>query len=190
MFIFLCNVLYIIVCPFVLGILLPVLRFTVFDCPFRPSIYGLWLPLSCLDLRSLIAPFVLIFTVSDCPFRPSIYGLWLPLSSFDLRSLIAPFVSSSFSLPCKEPQTIIPNELFAIGNFWYFRDIGLWELLYCFTRREHDTFCTRGVNNVQSSSCTASRRPSRLVLQATETLCLISILLYSFRIDLHYLVCN
>ena len=121
---------------------------------------------------------------------PSIYSLWLPLSSFDLRSLIAPFVSSSFSLPCKEPQTIIPNELFAIGNFWYFRDIGLWELLYCFTRREHDTFCTRGVNNVQSSSCTASRRPSRLVLQATETLCLISILLYSFRIDLDYLVCN
>ena len=92
-----------------------VLRFTVSICPFRPSIYGLYLPLSSFDLRSLIAPFILRFTglwlplssfdlryliapfvlrfiVSDCAFRPSIYGLWLPLSSFNLRYLIAPFI--------------------------------------------------------------------------------------------------
>jgi hypothetical protein len=40
-----------------------VLRFTVSDCRFRPSIYTLWLPRSSFDLQSLIAPFVLRFTV-------------------------------------------------------------------------------------------------------------------------------
>ena len=119
-----------------------VLRFTVSICPFRPSIYGLYLPLSSFDLRSLIAPFVLQFTVSDCPFhpsiygslivpfvvrftvsdcpfRPSIYGLWLPLSSFDLHSLITPFVLRFTVSDCPFRPSIygLDLDLRQIGGF-------------------------------------------------------------------------
>ena len=79
MFIFLCNVLYIIVCPFVLGILLPVLRFTVFDCPFRPSIYGLWLPLSYLQAFPCLAR----------NHKRSFLTSYLPLGTFGISEILA-----------------------------------------------------------------------------------------------------
>lgn len=90
------------------------------------------------------------------------------------------------------PKTTTPNELLDIGHS---------ELLgidncckSSFMCRKRDTFpvlsTQGGVINVQSSSHTSSGRPSGWVLPTMETLCLISILLYSFRIgELHYIEC-
>ena len=112
------------ICPFrpsIYGLWLPLSSFDlrVSDCPFRPSIYGIWLPLLFFDLQSPIARFVLRFTVSDCPFRPSIYGLWLPLSSFDLQSLITPFVLRFTVSDCPFGPSIygLDLDLRQIGGF-------------------------------------------------------------------------
>jgi hypothetical protein len=78
---FLCSVLYIIVCPFVL--FLYCLRLTASDCPF--GILDLWLliaPLVSLIYGFWLPLWYLRFTAFDCPF-----GI------LDLRLLIAPLVS-------------------------------------------------------------------------------------------------
>jgi hypothetical protein len=103
------------------------------------------------------------------------------LSVFGLRILITPLVSSSFSLSCQWPQTTT-YELLAIGRFWQFGAIG--------SLRKRSEILSRvlstheGVINAQSSSRTSSGRPVRGILSTTNTLYLIAILQYWFRIDL------
>ena len=123
---FLCNVLYIIGCFWILcclsfdlrplitllDIVLSVLRFTASD--YRPLIIGLWL--SASDLRPLITG--LWLTVSD--YRPLIYGLWLPswyLQTFLITSLFCSWrdiIEMSQTEVCNltlSPNTINSNKL-------------------------------------------------------------------------------
>jgi hypothetical protein len=69
----------------------------------------------------------LVFCVMFCRllFFLLLFFLWplCCLSFFGLRIMITPLVSSSFSLPCKWPQTTI-YELMAIESFWQFGAIG------------------------------------------------------------------
>jgi hypothetical protein len=104
-FSFLCSVLYVIVCPFVLFLfghsivsfdlrLLITLWYLLAIVLSIPSIYGYWLPfgifwpLYCLsfDLQLLITPWYI--SSGHCIVCPSICGYWLPFGILDLQLLI------------------------------------------------------------------------------------------------------